>query len=166
MAASQPGSVNIGRDGLGVTTYSARTARDFESHLIFRHRCGRVLHRDLGNRHRRPLPSVMAQGHAVTLIPVHAELTTQQAADLLNVSRPYLVLLFESGVVSYRKIGTRRRVLFEHLMTCEKAEEVKRMEALNDLARQSTGAWFRLLIVAFTAGGRALNRPGTIPGTQ
>jgi excisionase family DNA binding protein len=87
--------------------------------------------------HRRPLRSVMAQGHAVTLISVHAELTTQQAADLLNVSRPYLVLLLESGVVPYRKIGTRRRVLFEHLMAYKKAEEVKRMEALNELVRQA-----------------------------
>lgn len=77
----------------------------------------------------------LGQGRAVTLLPQNAELTTQEVADYLNVSRPYVVKLIEDEKLPARKVGTRRRVAFEHLLRYDEQMRAQSRAALDELAR-------------------------------
>lgn len=81
--------------------------------------------------------SEMAQGNAVRMIPVHAELTTQEAADMLNVSRPHLIKLLDSGVIPFHKVGTHRRVRNLHLVDYKAKVDSERLAALEELSAQA-----------------------------
>ena len=79
----------------------------------------------------------LAEGNAVRVVPVHAELTTQEAADMLNVSRPHLVKLLEEGGLPFHKTGKHRRVRFADLIQFKSAREQASDDAMRELAAQA-----------------------------
>lgn len=79
----------------------------------------------------------MAEGNAVSIVPIHAELTTQQAADFLGVSRPYLVGVVERGEIPHHKVGTHRRIYFRDLLEYRKQRMGQGHAALEALAEQA-----------------------------
>jgi len=76
----------------------------------------------------------IARGDAVTLVPVHEMLSTQQAADILNVSRPFLISLLERGDIAHIKTGRHRRIRAQDLFTYKRGRDQNRAKALTDLA--------------------------------
>ncbi len=81
--------------------------------------------------------SIMAQGKAFSLIPSESEISTQQAAEMLNVSRPHVVKLLETGKIPFHKVGKHRRILLEDIVAYMKNFQKVREAALKKLADQA-----------------------------
>lgn len=79
----------------------------------------------------------LADGNAVRVVPVHAELTTQEAADLLNVSRPHLVKLLESGELVFHRTGKHRRVRLADVMKFREARDIVNEGIMDESAAQT-----------------------------
>lgn len=79
----------------------------------------------------------VAQGKSVIVTPEPTELTTQQAADFLRVSRPFLVKLLENNKIPFRKVGKHRRVRFEDLISYKQKIDQKRLKVLQQLTEQA-----------------------------
>lgn len=85
----------------------------------------------------RELVHDLAQGRAVMIVSRNQMLTTQQAADLLNVSRPYLIKLLEEGEIPFTRVGTHRRIRFEDLMTYKQHRDTERRTGLTQLTQMA-----------------------------
>jgi excisionase family DNA binding protein len=79
----------------------------------------------------------MSRGNAVSVVSLEAKLTTQQAADLLNVSRPFVIKLVDDGVLLHRMIGSHRRVLLKDVLEYREKMQHTSEEAMQELARLS-----------------------------
>jgi len=76
----------------------------------------------------------LGQGNSVNIIPVHAELTTQEAADMLNMSRPTFIKLLDNKEIPYSRKGNRRKVAFVDVMEYKNTQDSKRLEVLDELS--------------------------------
>jgi excisionase family DNA binding protein len=78
----------------------------------------------------------LERGNGVSVLPLHRQLTTGEAAQLLNVSRPHVVTLLERGELPFEKVGTHRRVRLADVLAYRHAQDLRRREALTDMVRQ------------------------------
>lgn len=79
----------------------------------------------------------MAAGQGVAIVPEHVELTTIEAAELLNVSRPFLIKLLDAGVMPHRKVGTHRRIRLDDVLTYKERDDRERAAVLDQLVREA-----------------------------
>lgn len=85
----------------------------------------------------RTVVEQMSQGNAVAILPVHHELTTTQAAEALNVSRPFLVKLLDEEEIPFHYVGTHRRIRLDDLLAYKHRRDGARRETLRSLTRES-----------------------------
>ena len=86
----------------------------------------------------------MARGNAVLVMPINAELTTQEAADLLNVSRPYLIRLLDENKFPHHMVGRHRRILFKDLMDYRQKAKRRQFKAMQELTAADDAAGIAL----------------------
>ena len=79
----------------------------------------------------------MAQGKSTALMPTDAEITTQQAAEILNVSRPHVIKLLEKGDIPFKKVGSHRRILLQDILEYESKFKIERRKKLNQIAKEA-----------------------------
>lgn len=124
------------------------TSRELASHLQADKVRLRLLNGSESTAQDLPLPASavrmlldileqIAAGNTMTLVPLHAELTTLQASELLNVSRPFLIKLLEQGDIPYSKVGTHRRILAQDVLTYKQEKMSKRRDAIDQMTALS-----------------------------
>ena len=79
----------------------------------------------------------LQQGKAISIVPITQDLTTQQAAEMLGVSRPFFVKLLETNQLPYHSAGTHRRVYLQDLLTYKQRRDQQRREALDQMAKEA-----------------------------
>ena len=79
----------------------------------------------------------IAEGNSLTLVPKHASLSTQEGAELLNVSRPFFIKLLETGEIPFQKVGNRRRVFADDVLKYKEKKLKARRKILQNLVDEA-----------------------------